>query len=49
MLASSEFIFTENENLKIENQGLRSLVEKEREVKKLYEEENLAALLEITR
>jgi transposase len=48
MLASSESIFTENENLKDEVQGLRLLVEKEREVKKLYEEEN-TRLLEIIR
>jgi transposase len=48
MLTSSESIFTENENLKIENQGLLALVEKEREVKKLYEEEN-TRLLEIIR
>jgi transposase len=46
MLASSESIFTENENLKDEVQGLRLLVEKEREVKKLYEEE-ISRLYEI--
>lgn len=46
MSATAETIFTENENLKIEIQGLRSLVEKEREVKKLYEEE-ISRLYEI--
>ena len=48
MLTSSESFFTEIENLKIEVQGLRALAEKEREGKKLYEEEN-TRLLEIIR
>lgn len=39
MLPSTESIFTENENLKIEIQGLRSQVEREREPRKTYEEE----------
>jgi len=39
MLPSMESISTENKNLKIEIQGLRFLVDQEREVKKNYEEE----------
>lgn len=39
MLPSTESIFTDYENLKIENLGLRSLVELERESKKIYESE----------
>lgn len=39
MLPSSDLLFAENENLRIENRGLRSLVDQEREAKKIYEEE----------
>jgi len=39
MLPKTESIFSENENLKIENHGLRSQLEKDREKLKIYEEE----------
>lgn len=39
MLPPIEYIFTENETLKIENQSLRSLVDQERESKRIYADE----------
>jgi transposase len=39
MLPSPELLFTEIENLKLENQGLRSLVDQERDKQKIYESE----------
>jgi transposase len=48
MLPSTESIFSEIENLKIQVHSLLSQVEKERETKKIFEEEN-SKLLEIIR
>lgn len=48
MLPSTESIFSEYENLKIEFESLRAQIEKERETKKIFEEEN-SRLLEIIR
>jgi transposase len=46
MLSSSESLFTENENLKLKLTGLELQLDKERETKKFYQEEN-SRLLEM--